>query len=98
MIRWAVSGPGASIEADGAFVAERPGVYPVVAVSGKEVASASVVVAPRNAERELEVVGHVPTKGVQIAEQWIFGNYAYLSSVADQVEIYDVSDPTGPIR
>lgn len=63
-VRWAVSGPGASIEADGAFVAERPGVYPVVAVSGKEVASASVVVASRNVERELEVVGHVPTKGV----------------------------------
>ena len=97
-VRWAVSGPGASIEADGAFVAERPGVYPVVAVSGKEVASASVVVASRNVERELEVVGHVPTKGVQIAEQWIFGDYVYLSSVADQVEIYDISDPTRPIR
>jgi len=97
LVRWAVSGPGAAIAPDGAFVAERPGVYPVLAVSGDVVASASVVVSPRNAERELEVVGHIPTKGVQIAEQWIFGNFVYLSSIADQVEVYDISDPAQPV-
>jgi hypothetical protein len=98
VVRWTVSGSGASIGADGAFVADLPGSYSVVAVSGREVASASVVVSARNAERELVVIGHVPTSGVQVAEQWIFGNYAYLSSVGDQIEVYDISHPSEPIQ
>jgi hypothetical protein len=70
----------------------------VIAVSGKEIASASVVVAARNAERELVVIGRVPTTGVQIAEQWIFGKYAYLSSIGDRIEVYDISNPSQPIQ
>jgi hypothetical protein len=93
-----VSGSGASIGADGVFVADQPGAYPVIAVSGKEIASASVVVAARHAERELVVVGRVPTQGVQIAEQWIFGDYVYLSSVGDEIDVYDISNPSEPTK
>ena len=95
-IRWAVSGQGAMIEKDGAFVAERAGVYSVFGISGKAVASASVVVTPRNVERELELVGRVLVNEFQTAEQWIFGDYAYLSSIADKVQVFDMTDPSGP--
>jgi hypothetical protein len=60
--RWSVSGEGATVDADGGFVAERPGTYVVTATSGAHQAVASVVVAPRSAERELQVVGHALSK------------------------------------
>jgi hypothetical protein len=95
-VRWSVSGEGASIYGDGAFVAEQPGTYVVTVTSGQHNATASVVVAPRRVERELEVVSHVPLPEIQTAEQWIIGKHAYLSSVADKVFVYDISDPSNP--
>jgi hypothetical protein len=96
LARWSVSGAGAMIEDDGGFVAEKPGTYIITAQSGKATAIASVVVSPRNAEREAIVVGRAMPKDVQTAEQWIFGNYAYLSSIADRLMVYDISDPSKP--
>jgi hypothetical protein len=95
-VRWEVSGDGAMIESDGGFVAERPGTYIITATSGDRNAIASVVVTPRNIEREIEVVGRAPLKDTQAAEQWIFGNYAYVSTISDKVLIYDISDPKNP--
>lgn len=95
-VRWEVLGSGATMYPDGAFVAEQPGTYIVTAMSGSHEAATSVVVAPRNAERALEVVAHVRPKDTQTAEEWIIGNNAYLSSVADKVWVYDISDPSTP--
>lgn len=95
-VRWAVAGDGAVIEADGAFVAEKPGAYVVSASVGDRQALASVIVTPRNAERELEVIGRAPLKEFQTAEQWIIGNFAYVSTISDKLMVYDVSDPANP--
>lgn len=81
--RWSITGTGAMIYPDGAFVAEQPGTYIIGASSGDRTATASVVVAPRNAERELEVVGRAPFKEFQGAEEWIIGNFAYYSTISD---------------
>ena len=94
--RWSVSGAGATIDSDGAFVAERPGTYIVTGTSGNVSSSASIVVAPRNLEREIKVVGRAPFKEFQGAEQWIIGNYAYYSTIFDRFLVYDISDPTQP--
>ncbi|HZN06344.1 MAG TPA: Ig-like domain-containing protein [Pyrinomonadaceae bacterium] len=94
--RWSVSGSGATIDADGAFVAELPGTYIVTGTSGTTSSSASIVVAPRNLEREIKVVGRAPMKEFQGAEQWIIGNYAYYSTIADRFFVYDISDPAKP--
>jgi hypothetical protein len=94
--RWSVSGTGATIDADGAFVADRPGTYIVTATSGNVSSSAPIVVAPRNLERELTVVGRAPMKEFQGAEQWIIGNYAYYSTISDRFLVYDISDPSQP--
>lgn len=103
-VSWSVTGEGARVDADGGFVAELPGTYVVTAASGAVQTHASIVVAPRNIEREIEVVGHTLTRDmmdgngavIQAAEQWIFGNYAYISTIWDKLLVYDVSDPANP--
>lgn len=95
-VRWTVSGPAASIDSDGGFVAEMPGSYVITAASGQHEAVASVVVTPRNAERSLDVVGRMLVKESPTAEQWIVGNYAYVSTISDRFMVYDVSDPAKP--
>lgn len=94
--RWSVSGSGATIDQDGGFVAAMPGTYIVTASSGNVSSSASVVVTPRDLERELTVVGRAPFKEFQGAEQWIIGNYAYYSTISDRFLVYDISDPANP--
>lgn len=94
--RWAVSGSGATIDQDGGFVAAMPGTYLVTASSGNVSSSASVVVTPRDLERELTLVGRAPFKEFQGAEQWIIGNYAYYSTISDRFLVYDISDPANP--
>ena len=94
--QWSVSGSGATIYSDGAFVAEQPGTYIVNASSGNVTTTASVVVAPRNVERELRVVGRALFKEFQGAEEWIIGNYAYYSTISDRFLVYDISDPAHP--
>jgi hypothetical protein len=94
--RWSVGGSGATIYSDGGFVAEQPGTYIVTASSGNLSATASVVVAPRYAERELQVVGRAPFKEFQGAEEWVIGNYAYYSTISDRFLVYDISDPAHP--
>src|SRR5947209_11609212 len=58
--------------------------------------SASIGVTPRNAERELKVVGRALLKEVEGAEEWIIGNYAYYSTISDHFFVYDISDPAHP--
>ena len=96
-VNWSVEGEGATVWPDGALVAERPGTYVVTASLGERHAVASVVVTPRAVERELEVLAHIiPDKNVPYAEEWIFGNTAYLSSIGDKLWVYDISDPGNP--
>jgi hypothetical protein len=95
-VTWSVAGEGAAISADGAFVADRRGTYLITATCGGKASSASVVITPRNVEREIIVVGRVPAKDFQLAEQWVFGNHVYLSSISDKVLVYDISDPSAP--
>ena len=94
--RWSVSGSAATVDSNGAFVADVPGTYIVTAMSGNVSSSASIVVAPRGMEREIEIVGRVPMKEFQGAEQWIIGNYAYYSTINDRFLVYDISDPANP--
>ena len=97
-VRWSVTGEGATIEPDGTFVAERPGRYAVTATSGERVAAGSVTVTPREGDRVLQVVGRAPMSEFQAAEQWIAGDFLYLSSIADRVWVYDISDPAHPVK
>ncbi len=95
-IAWSVEQNGAQIWPDGAFVANLPGTYTVLASVGDRVASASIAVAPRDLLRDLDVVGHVMPKDDQFAEEWVWDHYAYLSALSDKVYIFDIADPAHP--
>jgi hypothetical protein len=98
-VRWAITGNGATIESDGTFVAEQPGSYSITAISGDHAATASVTVTARDVAREFEVIGRPPLEDFQAAEEWIVGNYAYLSSImAGRLWVYDISDPSKPVK
>jgi hypothetical protein len=95
-IAWSLREDGAEIWPDGGFVAKRPGTYTVLGSVGDRVASASIVVAPRDIARQLDVVGHAMPKDEQFAEEWIWDHYAYLSSISDKLYIFDIADPAHP--
>jgi len=97
-VQWSVSGGGVTIDEDGGFVAVRSGTFMVTASSGGAMATASVVVTPRDVGRALEVVARVPVRTVQAAEQWIIGDHAYVSTLADRVWVFDISDPAHPVQ
>jgi plastocyanin len=98
---WSVTGQGASVYSDGAFVAELPGTYQVTASIGSHCGVASITVAPRNIQHEVNVVSHIAIKGadgqpLQTSEEWVIGNYLYVATVSDRVFSYDISDPANP--
>jgi hypothetical protein len=95
-IAWSIRESGAHIWPDGAFVASRPGTYTALASAGDREASASIIVAPRDIERQVDVVGHAMPKDEQFAEEWIWDHYAYLSAISDKLYIFDIADPAHP--
>jgi hypothetical protein len=97
-VAWALQASGAEISPDGGFVAERPGTYTIQASIGRLSCSASVVVSPRDIAREVDVVARMMPKDQQFSEEWIWGHYAYLSTIADKVYPYDISDPAHPVE
>lgn len=98
-VRWSVTGAGATIDADGGFVAERPGSHVVTASVGERSSIATVTVRPRGVARPLEVVGRTPLEEFQTMEQWIVGKYAYVTSiVAGRLWVFDISNPAAPVK
>jgi hypothetical protein len=98
---WAVAPVGegtATIDGDGAFVANEPGTYRVVATLGSKVAGATVRVDARNITRQVSVVGRLPLKGMEAAELWLHpdGKHAYMSTIGDRIYAIDISDPAKP--
>jgi plastocyanin len=98
---WSVSGPRGTIYPDGAFVAESPGTYEITASVGRHSAVASIAVEPRNIERSIEVVGHVPIKNpdgspTETSEEWVIGKHLYVATIDDKLFLFDVSDPAHP--
>src|SRR5262245_571008 len=71
---WSVAPVGegtASVDGEGAFVANEPGTYRVVATLGARLAAATVRVDARNITRRISIVGRLPLKGMEAAELWL---------------------------
>ncbi len=90
---------------DGAFVADVPGLYTVVASAGPLTARTSIRAEPRDVVRELEVVGHGLTQNYRTTDLWVFEgqngrDYALTGSkVADgHTFLFDVTDPANPVK
>ncbi|HEY7682965.1 MAG TPA: hypothetical protein VH879_10005 [Gemmatimonadales bacterium] len=113
---WSVSGgeagegPGAQIWPDGAFVAERPGLYTVIATVGQRSAWATIKAHPRAVGRPVRLVGRGLQTDHSTSELHVWTgrdgrDYAYLGTHAagirpgvtgNVVFVYDVTDPARP--
>jgi len=94
--RWSVSNGGATVFPDGGFVAEEPGAYAVSAAIGTVTATASITATRRAHDRSFETVNSILFSELQAAEHWAIGNVLYVSTIADRVYTYDITDPANP--
>ncbi|HEX2778007.1 MAG TPA: Ig-like domain-containing protein, partial [Gemmatimonadaceae bacterium] len=97
---WAFSPGDGQIDAEGNFVAYRPGDYVVTATGGARSASTVVHVTERDVRRPVTVVGRLPRTLFPTSEVWIHpnGNVAYLGTHGggDRVYAIDISNPASP--
>ena len=94
------AGAPAQVTPDGRFVAEQPGVYTVVAMSGGRLARQTVRVVPRNVEREVEFLGHARVSDRVTGDLWVWEgvdgrDYAVHGTwnAEGHAYFYDVTDP-----
>jgi hypothetical protein len=101
-----IQAPGAAaIIDDGAFVAEVPGRYTVLAMSGPLSARAAVRVTPREVVRRVEFQGQGRVSDVHTSDLWVYEgldgrDYAVTGTWGGDGWAYfwDVTDPTNPVR
>ncbi|MYH54168.1 MAG: hypothetical protein F4139_14700 [Gemmatimonadetes bacterium] len=95
---------GASIYSDGAFVAERPGLYRVTATVAGRTGQALVEVVERGMEHEVVVTGRGLVADRPTSDLWAFtGNdgrdYVYTGTHAggQRMLAWDITDPANPV-
>lgn len=95
---WAVVEPGAEIYADGAFVAERPGTYTVIATLGDRLDRVRIEAVRRHSGGRIHIVGHGPNTESYTSDLWPQNQYVYVGThQANRLLTYDVSDPAAPV-
>ena len=94
------SGASAQVLSDGRFVAERSGVYTVLATSGAHTARRTVTITSRDVVRDIEVIGRGVVRDRRSSDLWVWEgsdgrDYAITGTWgADGHAIFwDVSDP-----
>ena len=95
------AGAPAQVVDDGRFVAEQPGIYTVLAMSGSAVARESVRITQRDVARKFEFVGQAPVRDRMTSDLWIWEgvdgrDYAVhgTRNAEGHAYFYDVTDPT----
>lgn len=96
------AGAPAQVGGDGRFVAERSGLYTVVAAAGRHSASRTISIAPRDVRREVEVVGRGRVLDRHTSDLWVWEgtdgrDYAITGTwgADGRSYVWDVTDPAG---
>ena len=99
------AGAPAQVADDGRFVAEQPGIYTVIAMSGPHLARRSVRITPRDVQRKIELVGHAPVGDRVTSDLWVWEgvdgrDYAVHGTwnAGGHAYFYDVTDPSNMQR
>ena len=94
------AGAPAQVTPDGRFVAEQPGLFTVVAMSGDRLARQTVRVVPRNVQRDVEFLGHARVSDRVTGDLWVWEgvdgrDYAVHGTwnAEGHAYFYDVTDP-----
>jgi hypothetical protein len=101
-----IHAPGAAaIVEDGAFVAEVPGRYDVLALAGDVSGRTTVEVRPRDAVRQVEIMGQGSVSHVHTSDLWVFEgldgrDYAITGtwSAGGVAYFWDVTDPAATVK
>ncbi|MEQ9568620.1 MAG: Ig-like domain-containing protein, partial [Longimicrobiales bacterium] len=101
-----INAPGAAgIVDDGRFVGESPGQYTIVATAGDLVARRTIDIRPREAVREVEVMGQGSVNHVHTSDLWVFEgldgrDYAVTGTWGGDGWAYfwDVTDPASVMK
>jgi choice-of-anchor B domain-containing protein len=110
-VEWAIEvvepalGGAARVEEGGAFVADAPGTYRVVALTGGRAAVTEIRARPRPPRRPVELLAHrpLPSGAGAATDLWVFEgvdgrDYAYVGTLtAGTLYAWDVTDPTAPV-
>jgi hypothetical protein len=98
---WSFAPGDGQLDADGRFVAYRPGAYTVTASLGRRTATTTVTVEERDVRRSVTVVGRLPRTAFSTSEVWIHpnGKVAYLGTHqgGDRLYAIDITDPGKPV-
>lgn len=96
--RYTVTGPGGTIEPDGAFYADEPGEYVAIVDFAGQTATAPIRVEARSFDKKLEFVGRGAVSYAHTGDLWIFEDVAYVGNYGDNsMRVFDISDPTNPV-
>jgi hypothetical protein len=101
-----IAAPGAAaIVDDGAFVAEVPGRYDILALAGDVAGRTTVEVRPRDAVRQVEIMGQGSVSHVHTSDLWVFEgldgrDYAITGtwSANGVAYFWDVTDPAATVK
>jgi choice-of-anchor B domain-containing protein len=110
-VEWSVAPVGgtgqvaATVDSDGSFVADEPGLYRVTATVGSMSVVAEVAAAPRPPRLQVTLKAHgvVPPEAGATTDLWVFEgtdgrDYAYTGTMeAATMYAWDVTDPTNPV-
>jgi len=96
-----IAAPGASgLVVDGKFVGETPGVYTILATAGDLVARRTIDIRPREAIREIEIMGQGSVDDVHTSDLWVYEgvdgrDYAVTGTWGGDgwAKFWDVTDP-----
>ena len=99
------AGASAQVTDDGRFVAERSGIYTVVATSGTHVSARTVMIEPRDVGQEVEVVGRGKVLDRHTSDLWLWEgsdgrDYAITGTwgADGHAYIWDVTDPANIVK
>ena len=94
---WSLSPGSAIIDSDGAFVADAPGSYRVIASFAGRTVEAEIEARARDVARPATLVGRQLIDGTA-AEFWLHpdGRHGYLTTVGDRLYALDLSEPATP--
>jgi len=101
-----INAPGAAaIIDDGIFVAEVPGRYDILALAGDVSGRATVEIEPRDAVRQVEIMGQGSVSHVHTSDLWVFEgldgrDYAVTGTWSGDGVAYfwDVTDPAATVK
>ena len=99
------SGASATINGNGSFVAEKPGLYNIIVATGGASAVASVVIHPRNIEQDIEFTGHGTISDSHTGDFWVWEgvdgrDYAVTGThlAGGKAFFWDVTNPSNIIK